>query len=297
MSKRLLTALSLGIIVVLFTAGCGAEKAEITEAGPEAEFRVFAEGIPGCDGVAMDRQGNLYVGSRANNELYRVDKGGKVSAFAAMPCSELLCMTVGADGALYAAGRDSLLKVTGDGQTRVLMTGFNCADDLRVDPNGVIYLADASDNIVYRITPDMKRTVFVPSDIPQGNLGKWEITGVAFDPSYRYLYIARMNRGVIMRYPINPDGTAGRPETIAKGLAGCDHLEMDTEGRLYVTLFNSGSLIAIDRDGRRETIVDGGFTRPTGIVFGRSGFGEQSVFVADYFEGKVYEVPVGAVVM
>lgn len=80
---------------------------------------------------------------------------------------------------------------------------------------------------------------------------------------------------------------------IAKGLEGCDHLEMDQLGNLYVTLYSSGSLLRIDPEKRHQMIIDGQFSRPTGIAFGRKEFNEYAVYIADYQTDQIFEVPVG----
>lgn len=258
---------------------------------PVPRISVFAAGFRGADGIAIDAAGNMYVGNRRTNEISIVDQQGNVRMFVTLDCEELLCMTADEENNLYAAGMDKVFKVEPDGTASVLADGFSCADDLRLDPVGNIYITDSREDRVYKLSSDLQKSVFIESDKEQAELGNgWHITGITFDKEYRYLYIAKMKEGRVLRYPILHDGSAGSPETVIEGIREPDHLEMDDRGRLYVTLFRTGSLIRIDPSGSVETLCDGDMKYATGIVLGRSGFDENSAYVADYGRDVVYRI-------
>lgn len=85
------------------------------------KYTVFASRIPSCDGIAIDLYNNMYVGSRSENSLYKINPEGLVSKFAEIPCRELLCLTADDDGNIYAAGRDTLIKVSPGGEVKTLL--------------------------------------------------------------------------------------------------------------------------------------------------------------------------------
>lgn len=255
--------------------------------------KVFAVGFAGADGITIDYSGNMYVGNRRSNVISRVSPKGKVENFVELACEELLCMTVDQKNNIYAAGKDKVFRISPAGEVEELAGDFTCADDLRLDEQGNLYITDSFENRVYKLTPQLEKSIFIDSDISQEELTTaWHITGITFDSNYQYLYIARMQKGEILRYPINSDGTAGKPEVVAKGLEEPDHLDMDADGRLYVTLFRTGSLIRIDQGGQLEQLSQGDMEYATGIVLGRSGFDANSAFIADYGKDVVYQIKI-----
>lgn len=286
--------LLMAVAMMLFFTSCSKEHPSevITKeaAAQPADIEVFADGIDGADGIAMDNQGNMYVGSRSSNTIYKVDAKGKASEFMTLQCEELLCMTTDKDNNLYAAGKDKVFKI--DTKGNISETGgFTCADDLRLDGKGNLFVTDSYENRVYKLTPDFSKSVFIESDIDRAKLGKgWHITGISFDKEYKNLYIARMKKGELLKYPINSAGTAGKPVMVVERMAEPDHMDMDHEGNLYVTLFRRGSLVKVDAQGKIETINEGTMRYATGIVLGRGDFGSDAAYIADYGKGIVYKV-------
>lgn len=254
------------------------------------DIEIIAEGFSGADGIVVDYNRNIFVGNRHNNVISIIDKNGEVNDFVKLNCRELLCMTIDKNNNIYAAGKDKLFKISKDGEVIEISSDFTCADDVRLDDKGNIYVTDSFENRVYKITPEFDKSIFIDSDVDKNELGyDWHITGITFDPEYNNLYISRMKDGQIVKYPIKNDGTLGNPEIIAE-LPEPDHLEVDQNGNLYVTLFREGSLVRIDKDGNFDFICNGEFGYATGIAFGKNEFHEKSVFIADYRRNIVYKV-------
>jgi len=90
--------------------------------GPEASFY-----LP--EGLAVDRQGNLYVADTYNNMIRKITPGGMVSTLAGRI----------AKGSADGKGKDAL---------------FAHPDGLAVDRQGNIYVADVGNNKIRKITPD-----------------------------------------------------------------------------------------------------------------------------------------------
>lgn len=258
------------------------------------DVEIVAEGFSGADGVVVDYLGNIFVGNRWSNILSKVTPQGEVVYFVTLPCIELLCMTIDEQNNIYAAGKDKVFKISQQGDVEVIGSDFTCADDVRLDLEGNVFVTDSFENRVYKITPDLKKSIFIDNDSEASlRRGTWYITGITFDNDYKNLYIAKMDEGEIVKYPILADGTAGIPEIIAEGLLEPDHLEIDEKGNIYVTLFREGSLIRIDPEGKVESICKNEFGYATGIAFGKKDFNEEYVFIADYQRNILYKVFVG----
>jgi len=206
-------------------------------------------------------------------------------------------MTVDEENNIYAAGKDQVFKISQEEEVEFIASGFSCADDLRLDQEGNIFVTDSFENRVYKITTDLKKSIFIDNDIDEKIepfvIGRWYITGITFDHEFKNLYIARMHNGEIVKYPIQPDGTAGAPEIVAEGLPEPDHLEMDKQGNLYVTLFRLGSLLKIDPAGKVESIFSNKLEYATGVAFGKTDINKEYLFIADLGRNTLYKVFVG----
>ncbi|WP_183563974.1 gliding motility-associated C-terminal domain-containing protein [Mucilaginibacter sp. SP1R1] len=119
-------------------------------------------------GVAIDATGNIYVADQANNLIRKVTAAGVVTTYAGSgatgatngPVSSATFNTptaVGLDasGNLYVAeaGNNVIRKITPAGIVSTFATGFNFPRELRVDGTGNIYVADQQSNRVKRISP------------------------------------------------------------------------------------------------------------------------------------------------
>jgi sugar lactone lactonase YvrE len=286
------------LLAMTFVIGCGQnnetsviEKPVAKASAKPAVEGAFASGFDGADGITIDYAGNMYVGNRKSNMVSRVSKEGKAEDFVKLDCMELLCMTVDKENNIYAAGKNKVFKISPKGEAEEIANGFTCADDLRFDSKGNLYVTDSFENRVYKITPDLEKSIFIDSDEDRTTLGNgWHVTGITFDKDYKNLYIARMKKGEILRYPINSDGTAGAPEIILKDLKEPDHLEIDKQGRLYITLFRRGMLVRLDSAGKVEELSNGLMYYATGIVLGRGGFDENSAYIADNGKDAVFQI-------
>lgn len=169
---------------------------------------------PGSNGLTFDREGRLTIAEMGNRRITRLEKNG--------------VLTVLADR--YQGKR------------------FNSPNDLVYRSDGAIYFTDPNFGLP-RFGDDPKKELpfagvfrakdgevqLLASDLSGPN-------GIAFSPDEKFLYVGNWDpaRKVVMRYPVNGDGSVGKGEvfydmTDAPGEAAIDGLKVDQQGHLFVT--------------------------------------------------------------
>jgi sugar lactone lactonase YvrE len=93
-------------------------------------------------------------------------------------------------------------------------------------------------------------------------------------------YITVSARYLIIRTPIQVDGSAGSVETIWRDVIG-DDFAFGESGSLYVTTHPAHSLVRIDPSGKRTTIAgpDQGMVGSTACTFGTAPGDETALYV------------------
>ncbi|MBK6848117.1 MAG: hypothetical protein IPG96_11480 [Proteobacteria bacterium] len=167
--------------------------AKLRKISPAGEVMTVAGSTPGTadgtgtaaqfywpQGVAVDAAGNVYVAGNYDNRIRKVTPDGRVSTIIGMGSSgyadgpaaeaqfrDLRAVAVGRDGQLYAADQTSVRKITPDGYVSTLAgSGTNGSADgtgaaagffslfaIALDAADNVYVADASNNRIRKITP------------------------------------------------------------------------------------------------------------------------------------------------
>lgn len=173
----------------------------------------------GPTGVAVDAEGNIYVADYGNNEIRKITAAGIVSTLAGN----------GTQGSVNGAGNVA----TFDGPTSVA-----------VDPSGNIYVADANNNQVRKITPAGLVSTLAGSD-STGSVNGIGTAAYFFGPSgvacdvQGNVYVADAGNNLIRM--ITP---AGNVTTVAgNNNAGAGN------GPLLSATFNNPTGLALDKAG------------------------------------------------
>lgn len=167
---------------------------------------VFLQPCGRSNGLAFDRDGNLWSCADENNELWRISSDKKIEIMAGY-----------FEGAV-----------------------FNGPNDLWITPSGGIYFTDPfyrrewwdhssmpqEKQRVYYLKPDHKTIIIVAEDLLQPN-------GIVGSPDGRILYVADIRGNKTWSYSINTDGTLSGKTLFCE--LGSDGMTIDSEGNLYLT--------------------------------------------------------------
>jgi uncharacterized protein (TIGR03437 family) len=260
---------------------------DIDEGGPEA-------------GVAVDRNGNLYIADTYNHRVRRVSPDGIMS-------------TVAGDGTPGFSG---------DGGPAIHAQLINPAG-IAVDTSGNLYIADPSASEVRKVSPEGIIST-VAGDGAQGYSGdgapatganlNWPI-GVAVDGAGN-LYIGDYGNNRIRRIDVNGiigtvagDGTPassgdGGPAAKAQ-LSYPAFTAVDASGNLYITtrdrvrrISPDGVIATVAGDGTSGYSGDGGpaINAPLSYSLGVAADGNGNLYLADQFNARVRKVSTAGVI-
>lgn len=216
-------------------------------------------------GIAVGKDGTIYVGDIGNSAVYKLTPEGKIS--------------------LLAGGASSTS--TGDGVGKD--AGFATPTGLAVDKDGNVYVADGDNNTIRKITPAGKVTTLAGKAGESGTAdGKGDVarftgaTAVAVDKDGN-VFVADTHNGSIRK--VAPDGMvttlSGKPaaakpadaKDTAVHLSAPRAVAIDANGTLYVADEDLGIVCKVAMDGTL-TVVAGDPAATTGS---KDGVGAKAV--------------------
>jgi sugar lactone lactonase YvrE len=259
------------------------------------------------NGVAVAPNGTLYVTENGNCVVRRVQRSGgniTVDTFA------------GLFEEITEAGRQTRFNSTRLGlatyrNSTLLDSGFRLPDDIVIAPNGAIYIADAANSAVRRITQVGGQSIvetIAGNGVPGFADGAAENarfnapTALALSLDGNFLFVTDTNNNRVRRI----DLANGRVRTVAGGGDGeaIDGpggeatfslpigIAVDNGGVLYVSEFGTSFIRRIDSAGNVTTVTGGGglklrdgsgvdarFNQPRGLAIDRQ---RGILYVADY---------------
>jgi gluconolactonase len=248
---------------------------------PLERFEVFAEGLDHPEGLAFDRDGDLWAGGE-QGQIYRISRKGKVRTVTTLGGFNL-GLTFSAQQELFVCNfkLGALLQLSRSGK---VMRTWERAGRYRLrNPNFAVF--DSEGNLYFSDSGDFKKAdgyLFVLR--PNGKIEQLLSSlafpnGLSLSADERTLYVVQSTRDDVLAVPITWPGTCGRPRIFAAGLHHVpDGAALDADGNLYVTCYASHNvyrvspagnvvLFAADREG---TMIAG----PTNAAFGGTGFNE-----------------------
>ncbi|MBX7080812.1 MAG: SMP-30/gluconolactonase/LRE family protein [Nannocystaceae bacterium] len=256
-----------------------------TTTGGEVELEVVVAFDPAAyelpEGLVIDGD-EAVLGFAFTGAVERVALAdGARTAFANTPppppnTSFVTGVTLDGDGQLYAA----VVSFTADLQAGIYRAGVDggdatlwASDPAMVFPNGfawgddgTLYVTDSVYGGVFAIDGDGLATPWLQDAGLAGdpsNCGGTSDIAVGANGIVRdgdALIVAGGDQGVLVRVPIEADGSAGAPATIAGPdceLAGLDGITLDTDGTVVAAINRSNRVVRIGDDGSVEVLAEG----------------------------------------
>ncbi len=183
---------------------------------------------PGSNGLTFDPSGRLTICQHGNRRVIRVEPRGNISVMA-----------------------DSY-----DGKR------LNSPNDLVYRSDGTLYFTDPPFGLPQAFNDPRKELAF--SGVFRVKEGQIALVtdelsgpnGIALSPDEKYLYVGNwdLQNKVVMRYPVNTDGSVGAGQvfydmTEAEGEDGIDGIKVDQRGNLYVC--GPGGIWILSPDGEQ----------------------------------------------
>jgi sugar lactone lactonase YvrE len=231
-------------------------------------------------GIAVDGNGNVYVGDYVNQRIRKVTPSGLVSTL---------------------AGSGSRAFSDGQGES----AGFNFPTGVAVDGAGNVYVADEWNHSIRKITPSGLVSTIAGTGAQgytdgQGTSAQFRYpTGVAVDGA-GYVYVSDSSNGVIRK--ITPSGLVS---TLAGGFNYPRGIAVDGAGYVYVADEANSRICKITPSGQVSVLAGSGniaysdgqgtsasFYYPSGVAVDRAG----NVFVVDGGNQRIRKITASGLV-
>jgi gluconolactonase len=218
--------------------------------------------------------GSVYAGGEGG-EIYAVTLEGEVREVGRTSGS-MLGLACDGCGCVYACddGAGTVVRfVPADATFETVVGGTDGAildtpNMLAFGPDGSLYVTcsgEDGDPTIVRQRPDGHVERFTDDVRAYPN-------GCLVTPEGDALVVVESHAQRVVRVPIGPDGSAGRPNTVAElPDTDPDGIALDRDGALWVTRYRPDGLVRIDPSGDVEVVVDDPLARtfdaPTNLAF------------------------------
>jgi sugar lactone lactonase YvrE len=171
---------------------------------PDGERRVFASGLYGASGNAIDNVGNLLQSSFYGNSITKIDRKGEAQPFVTTGLSGPVGIAINKQtGDIYVANcrGNSIAKITPDGTVSAFAQSdlFQCPNGISFDHEGNLYVVNYRDNKMLKVDPQGAVTPF--TTVSEKGLGH-----LCFKED-RFYVTASQSHAI---YEVALDGTARR---------------------------------------------------------------------------------------
>ena len=244
-------------------------------------FEVFAEGLDHPEGLAFDRDGNLWAGGELG-QIYRIESKGKVKIVTNLGGFNL-GLTLSARQELYVCNFKLGTLIHLDRSGKVLRSWERVGPYRLRTPNfavfdgeGNLYFTDsgewhANDGFLFVLRPN--------GEIEQLLSGLAFPNGLSLSADEKMLFVVQSTKDNVLAISVRSPGTIGKPRVYASGLHCVpDGAALDAAGNLYVTCYASHNVYRVAPNGKVALFaVDPEGTMiasPTNIAFGGPNFDE-----------------------
>ena len=267
-----------------------------------APFNASAGEFP--EGLAVDKEGNIYTGMAPTGEIRKITPQGEVSTFANLPSPGPTGLMLGLEfdqaGNLYVAMNSGdakthgVWKVSGDGSKQELFASIKAGTFPNVvtfDSEGNLYVSDTIGGEIFKVdqagtVSSWKQDQLMVGKEPPG-LMPFPIgaNGLAFDGAGENLYVANTELGRIVRISVNADGSAGEAAVFFEDLDKMglpDGIVFDDADNLYVAVVGNDRIVKISPQAALTTLGEGfPLQNPSDLRFG-AGADADTLYVANF---------------
>jgi hypothetical protein len=242
------------------------------------------------ENVAIDAEGAVFVTVYSHNRVDRYDPATRATTpFAELPAppmglafdaSGALWITAGAlrkgPGYVYRVQRDGAVRQWCELPDALFINGCT------VHPNGgsLLVCESASGRILaIDLGQPGRRDVWLQEDRLQSVVpGYPGANGIKIFDGWAWISVS--GRGMMVRVPVRPDGSAGTLEIAATRLLA-DDFAFGMSGSAYITTHPEHTLVRLDPSGARTTLAgpEQGMVGSTACAFGRAPGDEQALYV------------------
>lgn len=216
-------------------------------------FETVATGLDHPEGVARGPDGALYAGGEAG-QIYRIEVDGSVRELASTG-GFVYGVVVDGTGNVYACdyGNASVMRITPGGAVTPCSSGTS-ERPMRVpnfaafDEAGNLYVTDSGewgddDGLIFRIAPEGTTVVWSEGAPRFPN-------GCCLDAEGGALLVVESRGRVVVRIPLEDDGSAGAPSTVVD-LTGSqpDGIALAEDGTMFVGCYRPDRIYRVDPDG------------------------------------------------
>jgi sugar lactone lactonase YvrE len=170
---------------------------------------------------------------------------------------------------------NQILRFSSRGTSR-FFASVQAPQGMALDAAGNLYVASFEDSIVYRISRDGEKVIFISGNLI-GNP-----TSLAFDSSGNLFVGKAVNPAGIIK--VTPDGTA----SLFASKVEPNGLAVDASDNLFATDLRTNGIYKYTPDGSRTTFATG-FSFPQKMAFDSAG----NLFVSDITAGTIVEITPG----
>lgn len=222
-----------GLFVSLFHTGRIMRVDKDGKATEIANLRsVVGEANGSAIGLDWDGKDSLYVAFSEHSKRYPwpADQGVVREA-----CGDSNVRTTGLYKVTISSGKVEPVATRAEGYP------FCYLDDPAIAKDGSVFVSDLSFSGIWRIDPAAREATMWSKDAlldpgPKPLSGfAVGVNGIAVSPKGDAVYGVTGGNPMIVRIPLDTDGTAGPAEKVAFGYDDMDGLEIDADGNFYVT--------------------------------------------------------------